>query len=246
MPIAEKDKSVASGIDSQTTAKRKLKNEYVEIEPNSELLCKKSKDLNEIFSTYINLINPLIIQYEILTNEFPIEIQNEIRAIFTHLSRCTIELSENNVDLNLSKAKSHAKRAALDCYKYNCLAYSDFYHNFMHHYQSIDLSLIDNGSFLPEVTKKFYKAQSLMIEAKKYESTHTASTDELYDKYMDSYLIYHEVYQLLVHTQEKADHFLNKLTVDKNKEKRSHLIDRWIGIIGMIVGIIGVLLAIFY
>lgn len=164
-------------------------------------MCKKTKDLDEIFSLYINLINPLIIQYEILAEEFPIEIQNEIRSIFTHLSRCTIKTKEHAINLNLSKAKSHTKRAVLDCYKFNCLAYSDFYNNFMQYYQSVGLSLIDNGKFLPEVTKKFFKAQDLMVEAKKYESTHTASTDELYIKYRDAFLAYNQVYELIKDTQ---------------------------------------------
>lgn len=220
--------------------KRKNEPEYLEknrnsiIKADSVLLCQKHIDLDDIFSTYINLINPLIIQYEVLADEFPVEILNEIRSMFTHLSRCTINPTKEIVNINLSKAKSHAKRAVLDCYKYNCLAYSDFYHDFMDKYKNIDLTLIDNGNFLPQVTKKFYKAQALMIEAKEYEATHTASTDELYIKYRDSYLVYNEVYNLLCSTQEKADLFLNRLTQNEIKKSKFILIERIFAIIGAI------------
>ena len=41
-----------------------------------------------IYETYLSIISPFIIQLETLDGEFPVEILNEIRSIFTHLARC--------------------------------------------------------------------------------------------------------------------------------------------------------------
>jgi hypothetical protein len=43
--------------------------------------------IRDIHKTYIEVICPYIIQYETLANRFPTEILNEIRAVFTHLSK---------------------------------------------------------------------------------------------------------------------------------------------------------------
>ena len=81
--------------------------------------------------------------------EFPIEILNEVRSIFSHFSRVYDDsVTDDEIDCELSKAESHLKRAILDCYKYNCISLYDFYNRFRTEYNFADLSLIDNGDFL--------------------------------------------------------------------------------------------------
>lgn len=229
-------------LDKNTT---NIKDEFnktsEEIKVDSKLLAYKNVDLDEIFSIYVNKINPLIVQYEVLSNKFPSEILNEIRAIFTHLARCTMTNDDKIINENISKAKGHAKRATLDCYKYNCMAYTDIYNDFMIRYRNVDLSLIDNGKFLPNITKKFSDAQKFIVDAKLSETNLALEnrTNEVYEKYENAYLIYNEVYLNLLDVQEVAENFLNRLIEDKEKEENRRRKELIIGIAGLIFGIIG-------
>ncbi|MCL2747860.1 MAG: hypothetical protein FWE59_04315 [Oscillospiraceae bacterium] len=68
--------------------------------------------INEIYKKYINVICPYILQYELLDTTFPIEILNEIRAVFTHFAKC--HLSEKAVQKEKKSIKSG--RAYKACY----------------------------------------------------------------------------------------------------------------------------------
>ena len=80
--------------------------------------------LSAIYETYLSVISPFIIQLEALDGEFPVEILNEIRSIFTHLARCNSTEKEQIYEENIIKAERHVKRAVLDCFKYLCVAYN--------------------------------------------------------------------------------------------------------------------------
>jgi hypothetical protein len=41
----------------------------------------------EIYKDFLDVICPYIVQIELLEGRFPVEILNEIRAVFTHLSK---------------------------------------------------------------------------------------------------------------------------------------------------------------
>lgn len=72
-----------------------------------------TKRIESIYSSYLNVISPYIIQLEILDGEFPVEILNEIRSIFTHISRCYNTSDEKVIQSNIEKAERHVKRAVL-------------------------------------------------------------------------------------------------------------------------------------
>lgn len=110
---------------------------------------------NEIYRKYQDIIAPYIIELEVRDSEFPIEILNEIRAIFTHLSRYKIQNSEED----LSAAEGHLKRAMLDCYKYLCISIAISLHQFREQYKDVDLHLVDNGEFLPKLDQLERNAQ---------------------------------------------------------------------------------------
>jgi len=83
-----------------------------------QILEKEYNDrINEIHYKYVSIISPFIMQIEVLDGEYPVEILNEIRAVFTHLSKSHLSGDNDAVDRNLSKADAHIKRAILDCYK---------------------------------------------------------------------------------------------------------------------------------
>lgn len=236
-----------NGVPKRKTLNGKsAENEYIEVD--SRLFCSKIDELNELFSVYVNTMNPMIFTYEILADEYPIEILNEIRSIFTHLARCTFSVDEKTVDEktvdeNLSKARSHAKRAVLDCYKYNSLVYNDKYNEFMEQYKDIDLSLIDNGNFLPDITNRHFLAESLMIQAKRSEAENK-SLDEQYVKYENAYFEFSNIYSILNETIVKADDLKHKTNIKTKKDNRRIMVNNLIGIIGFIATIISIIVTI--
>lgn len=88
-------------------------------------LNKYKDELNRLLSEYANIVNPLIVEYEVEKNEFPIEILNEVRAIIGHIVRATATKDEEEIAENIKKAHSHVKRAMLDGFKYLCVIYDD-------------------------------------------------------------------------------------------------------------------------
>jgi len=196
----------------------------------------------EIYKTYVDVICPYILEYELLTNEFPIEILNEIRAIFTHLSK--LNISDNNTikEKNISKAEGHIKRALLDCYKYLCMIYEDKYKKFEKIYSRIDLSLVDNGEFLPKLHESHQKAVKLMKNARvsdlAIDSDDEINCEEAYKKYEDAFVAYSLVKDLLDNSYKKLD-YLKKKAVLKDFLSVSGWV---IGMVGLIIGIISIFL----
>ena len=83
--------------------------------------------ISDIYAEYKKTVSPLVAFLEANDAEYPVEILNEIRAIFTHFSRAYDEsASEEEISSEIKKAEGHLKRAILDCYKYNCVSLYDF------------------------------------------------------------------------------------------------------------------------
>ena len=78
-------------------------------------------DIKEQLDIYRDTIQPLIINIEQMSLRFPVEILNEIRALYTHLSRAFSAEDANGVISNIEKMKRHTKRAVLDCFKNSCI-----------------------------------------------------------------------------------------------------------------------------
>ena len=136
--------------------------------------------IKNIYDEYKNTVFPLVAFLEANDAEFPVEILNEVRSIFSHFSRVYDEsVTDEEIDCELSKAESHLKRAILDCYKYNCISLYDFYNRFRTEYNFADLSLIDNGDFLAQITQNFAEGKKRLFEAKTSERKNKHS-DELY------------------------------------------------------------------
>lgn len=134
--------------------------------------------IKNIYDEYKNTVFPLVAFLEANDAEFPIEILNEVRSIFSHFSRVYDDsVTDDEIDCELSKAESHLKRAILDCYKYNCISLYDFYNRFRTEYKFADLSLIDNGDFLAKITQNFAEGKRLLFEAKKSERKNKHSED---------------------------------------------------------------------
>ena len=148
----------------------------------------KEKDtrLIGIYDAYLSVISPFIIQLETLDGEFPVEILNEIRSIFTHLARCSVTDKDIVYEENIAKAERHVKRAILDCFKYLCVAYDEYFRRFSKINRNVDLSFVDNGKFLHELNRLHIEAVNNKTFAQKKELT-TENIEDVFDDYEKAY-----------------------------------------------------------
>lgn len=212
----------------------------VNIKIDSSLLLEYKEQLDEVFRTYIEDINPFIVQFESCKNVFPVEVLNEIRAIYGHIVRAAMSDDKENAQRNIDKMKSHSKRALLDCLKYAGIVYHDEYTSFMERYKGIDLTYIDNGVFINKAVNLYNESVELWQNAKISE-TSNIDENELYNLYQDAYEHYNELHTLLSEAEKDAAFLQHKATQRDLLAKRSY----YIGIAGFIAGVIGVLIAIF-
>lgn len=176
---------------------------------DSNFLLAHKEQLDEVFQIYLDDINPFIVQFEILKNEFPIELQNEIRAMYGHLARAAIATTPEEAERNLLKIKSHTKRALLDCYKYSCVIFSDKYEEFFHSYYGVDLTYLEDGNFLRRV-HQLREAATKQLKAAKCAETSNIPEDTLFDLYQDAYNQFADIDRILEEAREHADFLKHK------------------------------------
>lgn len=145
-------------------------------------------DILNSFRIYVEDIQPLIINIEELKSEFPSEILNEIRAMYTHLCRAYMAGTDDDVVSNIEKLKTHTKRALLDCYKNSCIVIIDQRKFFFQKYKGVDLSLISEGDFLRKELNAYRQTIDTLKAAKKAEGVNT-NTDKLFALYQEAYQI---------------------------------------------------------
>jgi hypothetical protein len=182
-------------------------------------------------------------QLEVLDGEYPVEIINEIRAVFGHLSKCHLSNNDDVIERNLLKADGHIKRAIIDCYKYLCFAYDDKYEEFGNKYIDVDLSEIDNGEFLPLLCSKRKLAIEMLVQAKKLELS-TSDENVLYGSFEEAYNAYADVYNLIKDSFEKLERLRRKASTRDLRAKRRFWVGTYIGIAGLAIGIAGIIIAI--
>lgn len=195
----------------------------------------------EIYEEYQTKIIPFIVTLEALDGEFPVEILNEIRAIFTHFLVYKLENSDNDLHLALR----HLRRAILDCHKYVCVSIEENIKMFRHEYRNVNLSLADNGKFLPTLNKLHQVARGKVIEAKRFESgqKNTSNdkeeeTDLLYQKYEEAWTAYDDLDKFL----EESNQAIGFASNQSKKASIFNKVSLAIGMIGILVGVIGILL----
>lgn len=188
----------------------------------------------KIYEQYQNIIAPFIVELEVRDTEYPIEIFNEIRAIFTHLSRYKLQNSISD----LNAAESHVKRAILDCFKYICISIKEKLIRFRHEYRNVDLKLADNGNFLPKLNQLENIAEKSYIKAKR-EEIKRVSTENLYLLYEQAYNCYSELDKFL---DDSSEAILFASSHSKNSNKLT-VISCFIGVVGIVSTIITIVMA---
>lgn len=181
------------------------------VDVDTAFLGKYQESINEVFRIYYEDINPFIVQFEILKNEFPIEIQNEIRAIYGHLVRASIADNDADVQRNIEKMRSHTKRALFDCFKYSCILISDKYSDFFERYRGIDLTYINKGHFIHDIQQKYRQATKQLQAAKELELSN-ASEDQLVAEYQRAYELFADIEDQLNKAESDAAFFKHRAT----------------------------------
>ena len=194
----------------------------------------RNKEVMDIYGTYYKTIAPLAAQLEALDGDFPIAILNEVRAIFTHMSRCCVTKDIEVYEDNIKKAQRHTKRAVLDCFKYLCLSYDEHFKRFEELHANVDLKSVDNGDFLPQLRKMRKSAVDLILEAKQ-KDLEGKSEDEVYSAYEKSYNAYNDLYELIENSHEKLA-----------KAKRKSSAKDVTTIVSLAIGILGLIASVFF
>lgn len=194
--------------------------------------------IKAIYSDYLNVICPYCMQLEIMDSTYPIEVFNEIRAITTHLARInTMDQDIAKLEYNLRAAESHVKRGILDCYKYLCVAYRDKYKEFKDLFKDVDLSVVNNGEFLPELMSFNSQISALVKKAKKAELKGD-STQDVYDAYQEAYNLSERLGLLI----DSAYNYCERVRLVAKRKIIRDWIFGVVGIAGFIVGIIGIII----
>lgn len=200
--------------------------------------------IESIFGLYKEVINPLISIYNSLENSFPIGVINELRNVFSHLTLSLQEKDHSEINRHLDKAQRHLKRAAIDAFKYACMAFSNVYDDFKESYKNVDLGYVDNGKLLPDLAKLNAQAENSMHRAKMIESS-VHEVEEMYAAYELAFNSYVTLYNRVLGAMEAAEVIKLKEQEKEKKEKRQRYIDRIIAIVGVIIGIIGLIIGFF-
>ena len=141
-----------------------------------------------LYKEYNMVIKPLIAELEARTEQFPLPLFNEIRALHDHIARCYSErISSNQVDSEIHKAERHVTRIMLDCYKCLNLSLYDEVLLFERQTNNVDLTVLQNGTFYPKYKTLRTKATMMVRKAKSLESLDTQSA---LDTYQNSYNLY--------------------------------------------------------
>lgn len=165
--------------------------------------------IKAIYTVYLDVIAPFITKLETLEGKFPVELFNEVRAIFTHLARCYKTSDQSVIDDNITKAERHVKRATLDCFKFMCFALDNQYHTFEKMYKYVDLSLIDNGEFLPKLSYMRNEAVKSLNKAKELELV-SENIEDTFDYFQDAYNKFSNVHKLLDGAKVKMQRLKHK------------------------------------
>ena len=152
------------------------------------------KSIEACFREYTDVLKPALAMTESLSQEFPGPVLNEIRAVFDHISRCYApELTENECLEEMKKGRGHLLRAILDCYKALLITYEDGVKKFGEQYKNVDLTLVGDGDFLPELNRLHQEAKNLAIQAREEESSAFPNKEDAFNHYQKAIVAYSRI-----------------------------------------------------
>ena len=186
-------------------------NDSVSQTPNIDILVDCKSDLESLLFEYGNVLAPRIVEYEVERCEFPVEVLNEIRAIYAHIYRATVATNKTDAEGNLKKAKSHSKRAVLDCYKYLCVTYDNRYHEFFKKFDYINWTKSNLEEDIAALDSQRRAAVDKLKLAKTKESTEQYSGAPSSDSTIDYRDLYKCAYEEYVELMDMVANLENKI-----------------------------------
>jgi hypothetical protein len=192
--------------------------------------------LFELFGTFRKDLKKIIFLVEVCTNRFPGQVLNEIRAFTDHIASCFI-VSNTDVDCfnELNKAKGHLKRAIFDCYKILLeIYYPDAVLSFHEQYKFVNLCIVSDGRFLPELTRLESVAKEKTFSAKLDEFSFNSDDENSHIPFMEAVLAYEDVLNYIAkHCQGLANASQHAVDNSRRDNKRG-----WkFAFVGAILGI---------
>lgn len=125
----------------------------------------------ESYIQYCEVIKPLIARIEAESEKIPLPLFNEIRAFNDHIARCYYNNpSEQYINDQIDKASRHIVRMTLDCFKCLIVIMFQRIELFEKRTKNIDLTVIDNGTFFPEYSRRKVEAATAVNKAKLIEA----------------------------------------------------------------------------
>jgi len=178
---------------------------------------KAPKTFPELFYFYQNRVKLFYAAVQ-AENELPTEILFELNASLDHLSRHYI-YGEDEAQV-VSKAFSHMKRACLDVFKITLRETLVK----VEELKKIDISLIDNGDFEPQLKQLIHKIKEGATEARQLEGDTLSAAD---DDEVPAFKRWIPVYEDCLTVQQ--DFYLHK-SVDWAKKK-----SKWISVKALVI-----------
>lgn len=178
----------------------------------------REEDIKNLYKTYNTVIKPLIAEIEARTEQFPLPLFNEIRALHDHISRCYSDgVTAEQIENEIEKGKRHVVRIILDCYKYLNLTLHDSLMLFERQTINIDLTVLKNGTFYPEYKSLRTKAVQTVRKAKSLESL---DTQVALDTFQKAYNVYTQL-----------ENLIDEITPDVHWARVRFTVRRWLRIV---------------
>lgn len=183
------------------------------------------KKIKECYVAYCEVIKPLIAQIEAYSEKLPLPLFNEIRAFNDHIARCYYNNpSCEYIEEQITKAQRHITRITLDCFKcLNVILYQRI-ELFDRQTRNVDLTVINNGTFFPEYSRKRVEAAAQVKEAKIMEAIDVVLA---LNKYQDAFNNYANIVENIDRISETVKWARIRFTAR-----------RWLTVVGWTVSII--------
>ncbi len=205
---------------------------------NIEQLIPYTDLVNDIFETYNEVVFPLSVHYQVIKGEYPVFITHRSNNAFRFLGVAMVSDSDDKRVKLIEKASYEMDLAAIEALKADTVSVLERYDSFMEKYKNVDLTLIQKGTFLSQVTNHYAVAKERLKEAREMEMRDPLSFHEIFQKYEDAFCAAGDFKSHLDGAIEDGEYLRHKA----EKKDRITVLSLIVGVIGVIVGVIGFLI----
>jgi len=174
------------------------------------LINSEPKSVEELFNMYQQHTDILYQYVRLNINYFMFSLNNEIRAIFGHISEYEVSNDPKIKERELEDAYGHFRRLNLDAFKYVCNKYDMVLFKEMKKQYKFDYRNVKVG-YLKEYAKKYFEAKTAYIQAQQEERV---GSDRNVHNVIQLYHTAAKAYIELLHFSEN-----NKDTINKEQFK---------------------------